>query len=126
NNSWGGGPGLNEWYRDVVIAWRNANIFQEFSAGNAGLFNPGGPGSVAVPANYPESFATGATDQNDELAEFSLRGPSPYDEIKPDISAPGVDIRSSVPGDAYGLNSGTSMAGPAVSGVIALMLDANA
>ena len=34
NNSWGGGPGLDEWYRDVVINWRAAEIFPEFSAGN--------------------------------------------------------------------------------------------
>ncbi|MGY0693223.1 S8 family serine peptidase [Virgibacillus sp. FSP13] len=121
NNSWGGGPGLDEWYRDVVINWRSAGIFPEFSAGNTDLFNPGGPGSVATPANYPESFATGATDSNDALAGFSLRGPSPYDEIKPDISAPGVGIRSSVPGSDYGGKSGTSMAGPAVSGVAALL-----
>src|SRR5699024_8052505 len=87
NNSWGGGPGLDEWYRDVVIKWRAAEIFPEFSAGNTGLGNPGGPGSVATPANYPESFATGATDSDDNLADFSLEGPSPYDEIKPDISA---------------------------------------
>ncbi|MGP4108946.1 S8 family serine peptidase [Virgibacillus sp. L01] len=122
NNSWGGGPGLDEWYRDVVINWRAAEIFPEFSAGNTGLFNPGGPGSIATPANYPESFATGATDINDNLASFSLEGPSPYDEIKPDISAPGVNIRSSVPGGQYeGGWNGTSMAGPAVSAVAALL-----
>lgn len=121
NNSWGGGPGLDEWYRDVVKEWRNANIFPEFSAGNVDLFNPGGPESVAAPANYPESFATGATDSDDVLANFSLLGPSPYDEIKPDISAPGVSIRSSMPDGDYGMNSGTSMAGPAVSGVAALL-----
>lgn len=127
NNSWGGGPGLDEWYRDVVIAWRAAEIFPEFSAGNTTLFNPGGPGSIATPANYPESFATGATDINDNLASFSLQGPSPYDEIKPDISAPGVNIRSSVPGSGYeGGWNGTSMAGPAVSGVAALLKQANA
>ncbi|UZD14932.1 S8 family serine peptidase [Virgibacillus natechei] len=122
NNSWGGGPGLDEWYRDVVQNWRAAEIFPEFSAGNTTLTNPGGPGSVAVPANYPESFATGATDSNDELADFSLRGPSPYDEVKPDISAPGVNIRSSVPGGGYeGGWNGTSMSGPAVSAVVALL-----
>lgn len=127
NNSWGGGPGLDEWYRDVVIAWRAAGIFPEFSAGNTDLFNPGGPGSVAVPANYPESFATGATDINNNLASFSLEGPSPYGEIKPEVSAPGVNIRSSVPGGSYeGGWNGTSMAGPAVSGVVALLLQANA
>ncbi|WP_157087645.1 S8 family serine peptidase [Oceanobacillus damuensis] len=123
NNSWGGGPGLDEWYRDVVIAWRAAEIFPEFSAGNG---TPT-PGSVAAPSNYPESFATGATDINDELASFSLVGPSPYDEIKPDISAPGVNIRSTVPGSGYeGGWNGTSMSGPAVSGVVALMKQANA
>nr|WP_090085049.1 S8 family peptidase [Lentibacillus persicus] len=121
NNSWGGGPGLDEWYRDVVINWRAAEIFPEFSAGNTGLGNPGGPGSVAAPANYPESFATGATDSGDNLADFSLEGPSPYDEIKPDIAAPGVGIRSSIPGDAYGAMSGTSMAGPAAAAVAAML-----
>lgn len=128
NNSWGGGAGLDEWYRDVVIAWRAAEIFPEFSAGNTTIFNPGGPGSIANPANYPESFATGATDINDNLANFSLQGPSPYEgDIKPDISAPGVNIRSSVPGGGYeGGWNGTSMAGPAVSAVVALMIQANA
>src|SRR5699024_10882800 len=119
NNSWGGGPGLDEWYRDVVKEWRQANIFPEFSAGNVDNDNSGGSGSVVSPANYPESFATGATDIRDKVADFSLRGPSPYDEIKPDISAPGQVIRSSVPGGDYAENSGTSMAGPAVSGVAA-------
>src|SRR5699024_10679005 len=121
NNSWGGGPGLDEWYRDTVQAWRDAEIFPEFAAGNTDLFNPGGPGSVAAPANYPESFAVGATDSEDMIADFSLEGPSPYDEIKPEISAPGVGIRSSLPDDGYGAMSGTSMAGPAVSGVAALL-----
>ncbi|GEN84926.1 bacillopeptidase F [Sporosarcina luteola] len=127
NNSWGGGAGLDEWYLDVVRNWRAAEIFPEFSAGNTTLTNPGGPGSVAAPANYPESFATGATDINDKVAGFSLRGPSPYDKVKPDISAPGVNIRSSVPGSAYeGGWNGTSMAGPAVSGVAALLRQVNA
>lgn len=127
NNSWGGGPGLDEWYRDVVISWRAAEIFPEFSAGNTTLTNPGGPGSVASPANYPESFATGATDINNAVASFSLRGPSPYAEIKPDISAPGVNIRSSVPGGGYeGGWNGTSMSGPAISAVAAMLRQVNA
>ncbi|WP_339262063.1 S8 family serine peptidase [Solibacillus sp. FSL W7-1472] len=127
NNSWGGGAGLDEWYRDVVINWRAAEIFPEFSAGNTTFTNPGGAGSVAAPANYPESFATGATDINNLVGNFSLRGPSPYAETKPDISAPGVNIRSSVPGGGYeGGWNGTSMAGPAVSGVAALLRQVNA
>ncbi|WP_426334727.1 S8 family serine peptidase [Paenibacillus silvae] len=126
NNSWGGGPGLDEWFRPMVQAWRDAQIFPEFSAGNVNLTNPGGPGSVANPANYPESFATGATDINGNLASFSLLGPSPYEEIKPEVSAPGVNIRSSVPGGTYeGGWNGTSMAGPHTTALAALLLQAN-
>src|SRR5699024_3256579 len=90
------------------------------------LFNPGGPGSVVAPGNYPEAFTVGATDSDDVLADFSLRGSSPYNEIKPDISAPGVGIRSAIPGDGYGIMSGTSMASPAVSGIAALLRQVNA
>ncbi|MBA4538610.1 S8 family serine peptidase [Bacillus aquiflavi] len=126
NNSWGGGPGLDEWYRPMVQTWRDAEIFPEFSAGNTNFSNPGGPGSIATPANYPESFATGATDINNKLAGFSLQGPSPYNEIKPEISAPGVNIRSSTPGNGYeGGWNGTSMAGPHVSAVVALLKQVN-
>ncbi|MBT2682437.1 S8 family peptidase [Bacillus sp. ISL-37] len=126
NNSWGGGPGMDEWYRPMVQAWRAAEIFPEFSAGNTTFSNPGGPGSVANPANYPESVATGATDINNNLGSFSLLGPSPYGEIKPELSAPGVNIRSSVPGGGYeGGWNGTSMAGPHVSAAVALLLQAN-
>ncbi|MGD6841728.1 S8 family serine peptidase [Bacillus infantis] len=126
NNSWGGGPGLDEWYRPMVQSWRAAEIFPEFSAGNTTLTNPGGPGSVASPGNYPESYATGATDINNRLGSFSLQGPSPYEEIKPDIAAPGVNIRSSVPGSGYeGGWNGTSMAGPHVAAAAALLRQAD-
>jgi bacillopeptidase F len=123
NNSWGGGQGLDEWYRPMVQNWRAANIFPVFAAGNAGV---NGEGSVSLPANYPESFAVAATDQDNALAWFSSRGPGPYDETKPDVSAPGVNIRSSIPGHNYELISGTSMATPHISGVVALLKQANA
>lgn len=123
NNSWGGGPGLDEWYRPMVQNWRESGIVPVFSAGNDGP----GDGTIAAPSNYPESIAIGATDINDGLASFSARGPSPYDgEIKPDISAPGVNVRSSVPGGGYeGGWNGTSMAGPHVAGTAALLLQAD-
>ncbi|MCA1319917.1 S8 family serine peptidase [Bacillus tianshenii] len=125
NNSWGGGAGLDEWYRPMVQAWTAAEIFPAFAAGNTRAGNPGGPGSVSNPGNYPESFATGATDVNMNLASFSLQGPSPYGEIKPEVSAPGVGVRSSFPGNQYGAASGTSMASPHVAGVVALLKQVN-
>ncbi|XRG77748.1 S8 family serine peptidase [Rossellomorea sp. GAMAL-10_SWC] len=127
NNSWGGGPGVDDWYRTIIRNWRAANIVPVFAAGNITPSNPGGPGSVANPGNYPESFTVGATDINNNLAGFSLRGPSPYGGIiKPNVSAPGVNIRSSVPGSVYeGGWNGTSMATPHTSGLVALLLQAN-
>ena len=120
NNSWGGGPLNNDWFRPAVQAWRAVEIVPIFSVGNAGLFADASPGSASAPANYPESIAVGATDANDDLAWFSLRGPSERGDLKPDISAPGVAIRSSIPGPTwdtfdYGLYNGTSMAAPQVA-----------
>ncbi|GGI15435.1 S8 family serine peptidase [Gottfriedia solisilvae] len=124
NNSWGGGAGLDEWYRPMVQSWRAADIFPVFAAGNSGYY---GEGTISAPANYPESFAVGATDFENALAPFSSRGPGPYEETKPNVSAPGANIRSAVPtGDYEDGWSGTSMATPHISGVIALVKQANA
>src|SRR5690606_32383651 len=119
------GPGIDEFFRPMVQSWRSVGILPVFAAGNTDLFTPQEPGTVASPANYPESFAVGATDSTDELANFSLLGPSPYGELKPEVSAPGVSIRSSYPNNSFAGASGTSMAAPHVAGVAALVLQAN-
>jgi subtilisin family serine protease len=119
NNSWGGGPG-DEFYRDVVEAWRAAGIIPVFSAGNSGP----GCDSGGSPGDFNESFSAGATDINDEIADFSSRGPSVYGKVNPDVSAPGVAVSSSVPGDGYAEFDGTSMAAPHVAGTLALIMSA--
>jgi hypothetical protein len=117
NNSWGG-TGGNDWYLGVVQSWRAAGIFSTFSNGNGGSSGCATSGS---PGDYPESFSSGATDITDSIASFSSRGPSAFGVRKPDISAPGVNVRSSVPTNSYASFSGTSMASPHTAGVVALL-----
>ena len=105
---------------DNVVA---GGIFFVAAAGNDGwgCFSIGDP-----PATYSASFVVGATDSGDALAYFSSRGPvSGVDRTLPDIVAPGVWIRSSVPMNGYGSMDGTSMATPHVAGVAALMMSVN-
>ena len=119
SNSWGGGSG-DEFYRDIVNAWVSAGIFPVFANGNAGPFC----GSVSSPGDYPESYGVGAYDINNIIADFSGRGSSAFGVIKPNISAPGVNVRSAFPGSGYDWMSGTSMATPHVTGAIALLWSA--
>lgn len=122
NNSWGNDNGSDPTYHDSVRAWVAAGIFPVFSNGNNGF---AGCQSVGVPASYPESYGVGAFDRNNNIAGFSSRGQSPIDGgIKPNVSAPGVAVRSSFPGNGYGALDGTSMAAPHVTGTIALMWSA--
>ena len=125
NNSWGGGQG-DPWFQSLVQAWIAAGIWPSFSIGNSGGY---GCWSATSPGDYPESYAAGAFDVNYQIADFSSRGPSYFmvdgvNAIKPNITAPGVDIRSSVPGNGYDWFSGTSMASPHVAGTVALVWSA--
>ncbi len=110
----------------VVDNIKAAGIVTVVSAGNSGWQ---GCGSINTPAAiFENSFTVGATDSSDEIANYSSLGPVTVDgsnRPKPEISAPGSDIRSSVIGGGYSSFSGTSMAGPHVAGVVALIISAN-
>ena len=122
NNSWGSSRGSDLSFADDVNAMLAAGIWPVFAAGNSGPL----PGTVRAPGSFGNTFAVGAVNSGDVVADFSSRGPSPLtDNIKPDISAPGVNVLSSIPGSSYGAFSGTSMATPHVTGLGALLLSAD-
>jgi uncharacterized repeat protein (TIGR01451 family) len=133
NNSWScpKDEGCND--ADVLLTIvqnvRAAGILTAHAAGNNG---PGCPTINTPAAIYDESFTVGSTDQNDNISSFSSRGPAVFDgeiylNYKPDISAPGEDIYSSIPtryGILYTTREGTSMAAPHVAGLAALLISA--
>jgi subtilisin family serine protease len=137
NNSWGydapTDTSLCESYASqMFLAVEAAGIADVFSAGNAG------PGAQTIGSphhinsNIVNSFTVGALDGNTvgyPIASFSSRGPSICGGsgsllIMPEVSAPGVDVRSSINSNGYALYSGTSMAGPHVTGAVILLKEA--
>ncbi len=127
NNSWGC-PSIEGCDPNALLYaannLRDAGIFVVVSTGNDGPSCE----TVESPLSlYDSVFSVGAIDQFGNMADFSSRGPVTADgsgRNKPDIVAPGVDIMSSLPEGTYGSNSGTSMAGPHLVGVVALIWSA--
>lgn len=129
NNSWGCPPeeGCHaDEMLQVLRAMRAAGVMVVVSAGNDG---PSCGSIQDAPAFHTaEAFSVGAIDhRNGKIADFSSRGPSTFDHgLGPDVVAPGVGVLSSVPGGDYESSfwDGTSMAGPHVAGLVALLWSA--
>jgi serine protease AprX len=127
NNSWGCPPSEGcSWdtLQAAVEAHRAAGILTVSSAGNDGP----SCSSVSEPvALYDATYTVGSVNSSDNIVSSSSRGPVTEDysnRLKPDISAPGLSIRSSTRNGSYGLMSGTSMASPHVAGAVALLWSA--
>lgn len=113
SNSWGGG-GYSQTLLDTIVAADQAGILFIAAAGNDTLnmdVTPDYPGAYSV----PNLITVASTTHTDQLSWFSN-----YGLTTTHLAAPGSEIYSTVPG-GYGLNSGTSMAAPHVSGVCALL-----
>ncbi|MCK4632159.1 MAG: S8 family serine peptidase [candidate division Zixibacteria bacterium] len=130
-NSWGLPKGLfvpcDDMFSQVLANVEAAGIVTVFAAGNEGP----DPMTLRHPADLAttpvNTFAVGAVNSELVVADFSSRGPSSCDqvEIKPELVAPGVSIRSSFKGGGYSYMTGTSMAAPYIAGAVALIRQYN-
>ncbi|MBG0770722.1 MAG: S8 family serine peptidase, partial [Anaerolineaceae bacterium] len=140
NNSWGAcGSAYDSWYEDTITAWEAAGIYPVFANGNAtncGYSQPPGLNTVGNPARGYNVTGVGSTGlDNGEYAVHSNWGPTDsldtlnpngYPDLKPQVVAPGVNIRSATASSdsSYAAITGTSMSAPHVAGLVTMMWEA--
>ncbi|GAA5221763.1 S8/S53 family peptidase [Membranihabitans marinus] len=100
-----------------------SGVFVVVSAGNEG--RNGCESLTTYPAIFENSFTVGASTESDSIADFSNRSPNIENGVKPEVVAPGVGIQSAFLNGQLKTLSGTSMSGPVVAGVVALIIEAN-
>ncbi len=106
--------------RTAVENLRAAGIAVVVSAGNDGPDCD----TIEVPGIYDASITVGATDESDVLTDYSSRGPGEGASPKPNVVAPGENVRSCAVDAAYGIIDGTSASAPHAAGALALLLSA--
>ena len=104
------------WSYSYQLAIDQAAVRGTFLVAAAGNDN-GGP--VDFPAAFPSAIAAASLSASNTRSSFSNAGP----EIE--VGAPGENVESTMPGGGYGSKSGTSMATPHVTGVVALLVQQN-
>ncbi|OGC42375.1 hypothetical protein A2Y85_06870 [candidate division WOR-3 bacterium RBG_13_43_14] len=134
NNAWGGNITTHFW--EVCNTLKALEILPVFSIGNSGP----NPSTTCSPGNYPLVLGLGATNFSDSIANFSSRGPAPdsipwnnsvywyradWNLIKPDLTAPGVSVRTSWTNHQYSILNGTSFATAHATGAIAILCEKN-
>jgi serine protease AprX len=134
-------------WRDAVDNATDAGVLVVAASGNGGrapMVHAIAPADISLPGSVPRALtvspvaAPSATDWLDPIATFSASGPVSWQSVrgfndypyppglmKPDLTAPGIDVSSTVPGGGYELKSGSSMAAAHVSGAAALLLEAD-
>ncbi len=127
-------------FEEAIQSMKGVGIFPVAAIGNEGEGTAGTPGaileSIGVGASTDDGYYEWPQGEFNEYKENDIVGfssgdiiideeynNSPEEEyVKPDFSAPGVNVKSAVPGNDYYYLNGTSMAAPHVAGIIALML----